>query len=189
MIGYLEGTPRLTGKQLLVVVGGVGYEVHVPQSVLATAPSQDTVQLFIHTHVREDALQLFGFDSKEHQELFELLLSVSGVGPSTALAITNLPSDQIIQAVQQADIKVFTSIPRVGKKLAQKIVIDLRSKLGELKQLDLSPRSTLAQQVIEALVSLGFAELDSEQALEDIDLESLSLEEAITQTIKKLGKK
>lgn len=146
------------------------------------------VELFIYTHVREDILELYGFNSTEEKRLFLLLLDVSGVGPRTALAITERSPQEIISAVQQADSKFFSSIPRVGKKVAQKIIIDLKSKLGSLKELDLGPTTSQEQEIVTALASLGFAEEDVLDQLRTEDFSAVTLEESIKRIIQKLGK-
>ena len=143
---------------LIVDVNGVGYGVLANAGTLQTAGSLDEISLNIYTHVREDRIELYGFSSPQEQMLFELLISVSGVGPKTALAITEKGSQALVEAIQQADVRFFTKVPRVGKKSAQKIIIELKSKLGGLKDLDLKPLAGKNQDVSEALQSLGFAE-------------------------------
>ena len=148
MIGYLKGTASFSGSELIVIVNGVGYQVHVGRPALSAITTSEEIEHHIHTHVREDALELYGFKTSEEKRLFLLLLNVSGVGPRTALAITERDPQSIISAVQQANSSFFSSIPRVGKKVAQKIIIDLKSKLGSLKDLDLSPLSTKESEII-----------------------------------------
>lgn len=188
MIGYLRGTPKLLGSELLIDVNGVGYQVSVTAALLTQVAHLTDVELFIHTHVREDTLELFGFRTPEEKHLFLLLLGVSGVGPRTALNITERPPQEIIAAVQHADSRFFSSIPRVGKKVAQKIIIELKSKLGSLRELDLGPTSTQEQEIIGALTGLGFIEEDILQELRQEDYSELSLEETIKRIIQKLSK-
>jgi holliday junction DNA helicase RuvA len=189
MIAFLTGTPMLMGSKLIVNVNGVGYGVLVSNKVLQQVATAPEVSLYIHTHVREDQLSLFGFLSQQEQQLFELLLTVSGVGPSTALNITNMHPDQLIEAVQEAKVSFFTAVPRVGKKLAQKIIIELRGKLGELKELNLAPLSEKQQTVISALVNLGFNEDAVREITNEMELEELDEAQAIKQAIMKLGTK
>lgn len=188
MIGFLRGAPKLIGSDLLIDVAGVGYQIHVTASLLAEVAHKAEVELFIYTHVREDILELYGFNTAEEKRLFLLLLDVSGVGPRTALAITERSPQEIIIAVQQADSKFFSSIPRVGKKVAQKIIIDLKSKLGSLKELDLGPTTSQEQEIVTALASLGFAEEDVLDQLRTEDFSAVTLEESIKRIIQKLGK-
>jgi holliday junction DNA helicase RuvA len=189
MIAYLTGKPILHGTKLVVLVNGVGYGVLVSSKVLQQVGEAESVSLFIHTHVREDQLSLFGFLTLQEQQLFELLLGVSGVGPSTALHLTNTNPDQLISAVQEAKVSFFSAVPRVGKKLAQKIIIELRGKLGELKELNLAPLSAKEQTVISALVNLGFNEEAVREAVATMDLEELTEAQAIKQTIGLVGGK
>lgn len=187
MIAYLHGIPKLIGQDLVILVGGVGYGVKVTAKVLANLRDQPEIELFIYTHVREDKLELFGFPSPSEKETFELLLNVSGVGPSTALNLVGAGSTQLIEAVQNAQVSFFTNIPRVGKKLAQKIIIELRGKLGELKSLDLGPKTGKQVEVSEALVSLGFEEARVEEIMAGLDVENLDLQTAIKQAMKALA--
>lgn len=169
MIALLEGTALLQPDGLIVMTSGVGYGVAAGGRTLMQIQDGTTVRLWIYTHVREDVLELFGFLTKQDKELFELLLSVSGVGPRTALAISDVGSATIVTAVQTADVSVFSSVPRVGKKLAQKIIIELKSKLGSLQELHLGPRSPVEQDVLEALQTLGFSDSDIARALQGLD--------------------
>ena len=130
MLGYLQGefTP-LNQTQALIKANQVGYLVTVSTTILAQKPSE----LYLYTHVKEDKLDLYGFTSWDERSVFELLLSVSGVGPSTAYHIVSAGHTQLVEAVQQAQISFFTAIPRVGKKMAQKIIIELSGKLANSK--------------------------------------------------------
>lgn len=187
MIAYLHGVPRIIGQQLIVLVGGVGYGVKVSPKILANLNSAQDVELFIYTHVKEDKLELFGFISSQEKETFELLLSVSGIGPTTALSLVAAGSSQLIEAVQNAQVSFFTNIPRVGKKLAQKIIIELRGKLGELKSLDLGPKSSAHLEIVDALTSLGFDETRVSEVVATFDLEKVDLQTAIKLAMKELA--
>src|SRR5438046_4256558 len=132
MIGQLRG--RLADKrpnQVLVDVGGVGYIVAVPLSTYAALGELHTeVTLLIHTHVREDALSLYGFLSSREKHLFEMLLSASGVGPSLALQIlSGMSAEELVPAIRGSDLGRLTRIPGVGRKTAERIVVDLKDKL------------------------------------------------------------
>lgn len=170
MIGYVSGKPLIQKESLIVVAHGVGYEVFVTSQTLLQAQNAEEVQLFVHTHVREDSLMLFGFPTVGEKEMFELLLSVSGVGPRIALAITSYGAGKIVEAVQTANVGLFSSVPRVGKKLAQKIIIELKPKLGSLYELQLGPTNKQQEDVIEALLALGFSEADIHRAIQQLDL-------------------
>lgn len=186
MIGYLRGEPLVIGRELCLVSGGVGYRVAVPDSVLATARNDHTLALFISAQWRQNSLELYGFDSIGERQLFEQLLSVSGVGPKMALVLVGQGAEQLVAAVQQAQLSFFTAVPRVGKKMAQKIIIELRDKLGEAKVLNLGALSPQAEQVRSALLALGFSDHDTAKALEEVAVAELDIESAIKQSIKVL---
>lgn len=189
MIGYLIGKPLVQAQDLLLIVQGVGYRVKVGLEVLTKASQLSELELFIHTHVKEDTLDLYGFATLQERNMFELLLSVSGVGPRTALAIAELGSAQIVEAVQQADVEVFSHVPRVGKKVAQKIIIELKPKLGDLHDLHLGPTSPVQSDVQEALTSLGFSDREIRQVSTDLDFTQSDTATLVKQAIKLLTKK
>ena len=183
MIGYLEGKAIARGDELLMMVGGVGYLVTVGQKVLRKANGED-FSLHIYTHVKEDRLELYGFQTAEELEIFKLVIAVSGVGPKTAINIIDGGATQLIEAVQQAQLSFFTAIPRVGKKLAQKIIIELKGKLGSLKELNLATLSPKEQDIMDALLGLGFDENMIQDAISQIDLEDMEINVAIKESIK-----
>jgi Holliday junction DNA helicase RuvA len=163
MIGQLRG--RLAEKrpnQLLVDVSGVGYLVQVPLSTYASVGELHAeVTLLIHTHVREDALALYGFVSSREKHFFELLLSASGVGPTLALKIlSGMTVEELVPAIRAGDLARLTRIPGVGRKTAERIVVELKDKLESVaveaeKPAAASPAGTEAD-VISALVNLGY---------------------------------
>ncbi len=188
MIGFLSGIPQIDGTKLLLLVNGVGYEVYVGQRLLAQSAGlqNQTLSLYIHTHVREDALELFGFSSSADKELFLLLLSVSGIGPKTALLIADQGAPAITDAVQNANVSFFTKLPRVGKKVAQKIIIELKSKLGSLKELKIGGLSEHDQMVVDAVMALGFDEQLILETIEKAEISELSVEAGIKVLLKQL---
>lgn len=188
MIGYLKGQAIVKTNHLILLVNGVGYKVAIQPKTLSSIKTSQEIGLHIYTHVKENILELYGFIAEQELQLFKLVLSVSGVGPKTAIMLTNRGVNQFIDAVQNAKVAFFTKVPRVGKKLAQKIIIDLRSKLGSLKELNLAPKSTKETELIEALESLGFDSVNSEQILEQIDTDNLSIQEAIKKAMRLLSK-
>ncbi|HOI05374.1 MAG TPA: Holliday junction branch migration protein RuvA [Candidatus Woesebacteria bacterium] len=193
MIAYLKGPVMVKDHYLIICCGGVGYQVYAPSKFLHSAVAAeiagDELEAHIYTHVREDKLELYGFAQEQDLALFQLVLTVSGVGPKTALAIVDGGADQLITAVQEANLSFFTAVPRVGKKLAQKIVIELKSKLGSLKELNLATLSPKRQDVYDALLGLGFADGEINLALEKVDVDNLDLAEAIKQALKIAGGK
>ncbi len=190
MIGALRGiadTP-LTNP-LLLMVGGVGYRVAVPEHTLKDVRRDEPVMLYTHTYVRDDTLDLYGFLSKEERLLFELLLSVSGIGPKTSLAIVDRGVAAVRSAIATADVSFFTTIPRLGKKNAQKIIIELKSKLGSIEELDLTSESSETKDIMEALESMGFAKKEALAAIKQIKTEDASIEERLRQALKLLTKR
>ena len=171
MIGQLRG--RLTDKrpnQVLVDVGGVGYLVQVPLSTFAALGDlHNEVTLLIHTHVREDALSLYGFLSSREKHFFELLISASGVGPSLALKIlSGMSVEELVPAIRGGDLARLTRIPGVGRKTAERIVVELKDKLDAVaieaaKPAVASPAGVEAD-VISALVNLGYDSRNAENA-------------------------
>lgn len=158
MIAQLTGTAVQTTRNPMVIdVHGVGYAVHVPQPLLSSTPAGSAVTVLTHTYVREDALMLFGFSAHSELTLFQLLLSVSGIGPKTALSVMDRGVTAIHRAITSSDVAFFQEVPRLGKKNAQKIIIELKSKLGSTSELDLSDDGQLqGNELVDALLAMGF---------------------------------
>ena len=191
MISYLEGTIKYKGINYLVILtNGVGYKVFVPAELMTETKLDDSLALFIHTHVKEDALNLYGFENPENLALFELLLGVSGVGPKTALSIfSNGNREKIKEAIIKGDVSFFTAVPRLGTKNAQKIIIELRPKLGSLGALDLTGESGETKEIIDALRTFGFSEHEAKEALKALKDNEGTTSDKIRQALKYLGKK
>lgn len=191
MISYLEGTIKhKVGNHLILLTNGVGYKVFVPIDIVTQTKLNQKLTLYTYTYVKEDALDLYGFPTSEDLQLFELLLTVSGIGPKTALAIfSNGKLTKIREAIVKGDVEFFTNIPRLGKKNAQKIIIELRPKLGSLEELDLTKETGETKEIIEALKSFGFSTSEAREAVRAIkDIEG-NVSEKIRQALKYLGKK
>jgi Holliday junction DNA helicase RuvA len=179
MIGQLRG--RLADKrpnQILVDVGGVGYIVAVPLSTYAALGELHTeVTLLIHTHVREDAFSLYGFVSSREKHFFEMLLSASGVGPSLALKIlSGMSVEELVPAIRNSDLTRLTKIPGVGRKTAERMVVELRDKLDAVtvekeRPVPSSPAGVEAD-VVSALINLGYDSRLAESAAEEARKES-----------------
>jgi Holliday junction DNA helicase RuvA len=181
MIARLRG--RIAGRSgagLIVDVNGVGYLVHAAPSVQRLGTGDLTIE--VHTIVREDALQLYGFATSEERELFELLLGVSGVGPKVALAIVSGSTPaELRRAIARDDVKRFQAIPGIGLKTAQRVVLELKEKLSAADALVSEPaEETLAR---DALVNLGWSLLDAERALAAVDA-SLPVEEQVREALR-----
>ena len=171
MIAQVRGkvaARRLDG--VVVDVGGVGYLVQATQRALDRARTGEEVALDTYLHVREDALQLYGFAEPAERELFELLLSVSGVGPKVALAIlSNSTPGDLRRAIALEDETRFVAIPGIGKKTAQRIVLELKEKLGPVEVIGEAPAEELVAR--DALVELGYSVPEAERALAGTDPE------------------
>ena len=176
MIAFLRGTVLEKHPQRLIVdVGGVGYEVHVPLSTLyVVGETGAKVALHIHTHVREDALQLFGFLTQEEEELFHLLISVSGVGPKLAVNIlSGMPAPELAAAILHGELARLTKISGVGKKTAERLVVELKDKI---RQSGLSsgrssqppPAHDSDEALLSALVNLGYRPATAERTAEAV---------------------
>ena len=173
MIAQLRGTlDDKRPNQLLVDVGGVGYLVHIPLSTFyALGDLHSSVTLLIYTHVREDAISLYGFLSAREKHLFEMLISASGVGPVLALKIlSGMSVDDLVPAVRAGDLARLTRIPGVGRKTAERMIVELRDKLAAMEVPEDARQPVaatgMAGDVVSALVNLGYEQRAAEQAIE-----------------------
>ncbi len=179
MIGYLQGTLiRSNPERLLLDVHGVGYEVNIPLSTWYEIEKrrEETVRLFIHTHMREDGIALFGFWTEREKLIFERLIAVSGIGPRLArVVLSGMQPDDLLAAIASGDLGRLATIPGVGKKTAERMVLELREKMRELAA-DLPAEKTAAggaapaggapdQDVVSALVNLGYKVSQAERAV------------------------
>jgi len=169
MIAHLRG--RLISKhpnQAIVEAGGVGYDVHITIPTFSELPALGAeVALFIYTHVREDALALFGFLRGEEKQLFEKLIGVSGIGPKLAVTIlSGMSADSMVAAIRGNNVAALTRIPGIGKKTAERMVLELRDKLEAFGVAAVVPAvSAVEEDVISALVNLGYQRALAEKAL------------------------
>ncbi len=202
MIAYLSG--KLLEKQAntaIVDVGGVGYEVSIPLSTFYELGEVGSdVSLRIYTHVREDAIQLFGFKTNRERELYLRLLSVQGIGAKSGITmLSGMSADEIIMAIRTDDLARLTSIPGVGRKTAERLVIELRDKVGELATggdlpLDASPSTRPADAVFEdalsALVNLGYQRNAAEKAVKQAAQEGteMSVQKLLRRALQVLAK-
>jgi len=185
MIGYLEGEIKNSQKnKVILFANGIGFTVQLSEN--HNLLIGDKTSLFIHTHLRDDELSLFGFKKPEDLNLFETLIGVSGVGPKTALNIFSMAaSENIINAIASSDLNFFTSISGVGKKTAQRIILDLKSKLakGDIDMEKMEGNSEL----LDSLVSLGFQKTEVSKIFSQID-SSQTLSAQVKQALKLLNK-
>ncbi|MGA8007871.1 MAG: Holliday junction branch migration protein RuvA [Thiomonas sp.] len=191
MIGRLHGT--LLDKsppQLLLDVGGVGYEVDVPMSTLYDLPSVgQNVTLLIHTVIREDAHLLYGFATAGERTTFRELLKISGIGPRIALAVlSGLSAAEIAQAVTQQDTARFTRVPGIGKKTAERLLLELKGKLGaDLGAGASAVAAGSASDVLQALIALGYSEREAAAAVKSLP-DGCSVDDGIRQALKSLAR-
>jgi Holliday junction DNA helicase RuvA len=171
MIASVSGRILESGDDYLVVgVGGVGLLVYVPAPLKEISRPGDEVKLFTYLVLRQDSLSLYGFESQEERYLFELLLAVNGVGPLLALAVlSTLSPDAIRRAVVHEQPEVFNRVPGVGKKTAQKILLQLGDKIGAVSELEtVSAYTDVDTEVISALTTLGYSIVEAQAALQSI---------------------
>ena len=191
MIAMLVGSVAARIDPYLIIdVSGVGYKVLVNNTVFANAPIDTKLRLFTYTHVREDALELYGFGEQTDLRLFEYLISVSGVGCKTAMGIFSVGKrPDIIQAILENDVSFFTSVPRLGKKNAQKIIIELKSKLGSKEDFMLNDRESGNDTVRAALLQFGYSNGEIRQAIQSFAGQELTESEKVRLALKVLGKR
>lgn len=201
MIASLTG--RLAFKaptHLILDVHGVGYEAYIPLSTYYGLPNlSDNISLCVHTHVREDAIQLFGFLTSQEKDAFVLLTSVSGVGPKLALSVLSaLPVPDLVAAIESGDVEKLTTVPGIGHKSASRLVLELKDKVGKL-QPGLTPVSDLPREgqdavfddALSALVNLGYRPQDAKEALKHVKkshTESIVLKDMIRESLKELAR-
>ncbi|BFU92294.1 MAG: Holliday junction ATP-dependent DNA helicase RuvA [Nitrospira sp.] len=201
MIAFLAG--RLAFKaptHLTLDVQGVGYEVHIPLSTYYALPNLDEVTaLHIHTHLREDAIQLFGFLSHSEKESFLLLTSVSGIGPKLALSVlSSLSVTDLVHAIRSEDVKKLATVPGIGKKSAGRIVLELKDKVDKIQ--GVRPQATVVdapepdgpyEDALSALINLGYRAQDAKEALTRVmkaATGSLALKDLIRKGLKELAR-
>lgn len=188
MIAFLEGEVVDKGAGRLVLgVGGVGYELVVPSSVLSSLPPVGkTARVHTRMVVREDSMTLYGFVSTDERGLFDLLTSVTGVGPKVAVAfLSSLSPDAIRRAVVGGDTAALTVVPGVGKKVAQRVVLDLRDRLGG--EGELVAEGPLVD-VRVALLSLGLTPVEASEAMSGLDIDGKQTEDLLREALQKVGR-
>ncbi len=192
MLSFLAGIVKFKNSKSLVLENqGVGFEVFVPLPLWEITSPGDRCELFCHLHVREDLLELYGFISLEEKNFFELLLSVSGVGPKSALQVLNIAKVVELQkAILRGDPTLLRQVSGIGQKIAERIVVELKNKMDSFnlssETVNLASGST---GVFEALQSLGYSLIEIRAALTKVSPELSDENEIIKQTLKQLGRK
>lgn len=171
MIGYVSGTVIASGEKTVIIeTGGTGYKVFVAPNTLATLVVGTHVELWIHTAVREDALELFGFETPALQEVFELLITISGIGPKSALGILSVADlGSLVHAIKTENVAYLTQVSGIGKKTAEKIVLELKDKVEKLSVDHAYQEADHMRDVIDALVAMGYQERTIREVMKTID--------------------
>lgn len=202
MIAFLSGKLREKHANTVIVdVGGVGYEVTIPLSTFYELGEPGTdVELRIHTHVREDAIQLFGFKTARERDLYLKLISVQGIGAKSGVTmLSGMSADEIVAAIRSNDLGRLTAIPGVGRKTAERLVIELRDKVGELAaasgaaaaiSADELPPDAVFEDALSALVNLGYQKAAAERALKKVvqDGTEVSVQKLLRRSLQVLAK-
>jgi Holliday junction DNA helicase RuvA len=194
VIAFLTGRVTSKGANFcLLDVGGVGFQLAMSTSSLAALPAEgDTVTVHTHLHVREDELSLFGFESPEEKMLFEHLLTVSGVGPKVALAaLSSLSPSALSEAIAREDATLIASVPGIGKKTAQRIILDLKDRLG-LPDLAGAPaggvaNADVAAEASQALLGMGFSSAEVAAAMKGYDGAPADAQALLKHALRRLG--
>jgi holliday junction DNA helicase RuvA len=186
MIAYLTGLVLgKNEKSLIVLAQSVGYKVHAPTEVLAKAEEDQKIQLYIHTAVREDDIALYGFFKKAELDFFEQLISVSGIGPKTALEILSAPIHMTQNAIVGGDISTLTKIKGLGKKTAERLILELKNKIVPISLKSLAKgAAAYNEEAVEALVSLGYEKIHVMKALNDLPATVTKTEDIVRHFLK-----
>lgn len=190
MISLLEGKVELKGEKFAVVsVSGVGYKVFAGLETLQKIPEKGgNVKVWTHQHVREDALELYGFLHFAELEFFEALLSVPGIGPKGGLGVLNIaPVDTLKKAIASGDTSYLTRVSGIGRKTAEKIVLELKEKMSGRGVTVEAPELKEEADALEALVSLGYSQKEAREALAQVPSDTTSVEKRVKEVLKKLG--
>lgn len=193
MIGHLTGKIISTKPtQILLDVNGVGYKVSISISTFEKISDKENISLFIHTNVKEDSISLFGFYSEAEKEMFELLISISGVGPKSALGLlSGISTDDLKQAIIANNIERIVAVPGIGRKTAERLILELKNKVRDIKEEGITTAQPSTQkEAIAALTTLGYNLALSEKVIYKIlsDLPECSLEELIKKSLQELNR-
>ena len=174
-------------KVIIIETGGLGYKIYATASLLSMVEVGQKTRIWTYLAVRENALDLYGFSSKEELDFFELLNTISGVGPKTAIGILNVATVQSLRkAISTGETSHLTKVSGIGKKIADKIVLELKGKIGTYEEIELGHKEEI--DAIEALKSLGYSHKDAREALKEIDQNLKTTSERVKAALKHLGK-
>lgn len=192
MIGYLTGK-IISSKptQIILDVNGVGYLVNISISTFEKIYDKESVSLFIHTSVKEDSITLFGFYTQSEKEMFELLISISGIGPKVSLGIlSGIAVDDLKDAIANGNVSRLIAIPGIGRKTAERVVLELRNKVDSIKSDGSIKETSVKDEAVSALATLGYQRQIAEKVVRDLLAENpnYSLEELIRKALAGLNK-
>ncbi len=188
MIAYIKGKIKFKGENFMVLENnGIGYRIFVPQEFLLKVETGDDIEFFTHQHVREDALQLFGFATAEELKLFELLISISGIGPKSAMGVLSVAKvNDIKSAIINQDASILRKVSGIGAKTAERIILELKNKVeGIVGVGEVRSREELDSDIdaVEALMALGYARDKAREALKKTD-STLDIGERVKQALR-----
>lgn len=199
MYAYLKGkVAEVAGDNLVMEVGNIGYNVRIPGSVVALLPPVgQEVKIYTYTSVREDALQLFGFLSRDDLEMYRMLIGVSGIGPKGGLAILSaMSADEVRMAVVAQDAKAIAKAPGIGNKTAQRIILELKDRISledtfslqaeESRMVQATGLGQARTEAVEALTALGYSSADALRAVKAVGAEEMDVESLLKAALKKM---
>lgn len=193
MIGHLTGK-IITIKPTLILldVNGVGYEIRISINTFERISGKESISLFIYTNVKEDSITLFGFYSEVEKDMFELLITINGVGPKSALSLlSGISTDDLKQAIVTNNVERMIAVPGIGRKTAERLILELKNKVRDIKDEGIiSTKPSLQKEAVIALTTLGYNYSSSEKAVNKIlsELPDCSLEELIKRSLKELNR-
>lgn len=190
MIGKIRGKIESIKESYVIIdVHDIGYKVQMNSYSLAKIAGKETVELFIYTHVREDVLALYGFATEDEQEMFELLISISGIGPKAASSILAIASPKTIKAaIVNEDPSILTKVSGIGKKTAGRVILELKNKVGTISQDD-QDETTGDSNAIEALMAMGYSAYEAREALKVVPADVQDIGKRVGMALRNIGKK
>lgn len=191
MIGFLTGK-IISSKptQILLDVNGVGYSVNISINTFEKLAEKDSASLYIHTSVKEDSITLFGFYTQSEKEMFELLISISGIGPKLALGIlSGIVVDDLKFAISNGNVSRLIAIPGIGRKTAERVVLELKNKVDAIKEDGMIKQMSIKDEAVSALATLGYQKQVAEKVVRDLLSQNanISLEELIRKSLASLN--
>ena len=193
MIGFLSGKIiSLKPTKVLLDVNGVGYAVFISINTFEKISNKEKVSLYVHTNVKEDSITLYGFHNESEKEIFELLISISGIGPKLALGVlSGIQTDDLKDAILNGDVSRIVAIPGIGKKTADRLILELKSKVGDVRvEGERNVPQGVKQEAVSALTTLGYNYATSEKIVRQVltSSPSCTLEELIKRSLSELNK-